>query len=108
MGDHVRVSCRLYEAEDPELFVALTALDVEDRSRRARALMRLGFMAERAAAVYSIMPKSVGLPTAVAATPDPVPVLPPVQEVPGDAPSLPDPADFLMELGLDVTEFALT
>jgi hypothetical protein len=103
MGKHVRVSCRLYEAEDTDLYAALTALEVEDRNRRARALMRLGFMAERGSSTLQLMPQPAGLSTGTA----PAPMASPAQDAPTGTPAPPSPADALMELGLDLSQFAL-
>jgi hypothetical protein len=103
MGEHVRVSCRLYEAEDTDLYAALTALEVEDRNRRARALMRLGFMAERGSSTLQVMSQHAGH----AATTAQAQVTPPVQDAPVGTAAPPSPADTLMELGLDLSEFAL-
>lgn len=103
MGEHVRVSCRLYEAEDTDLYAALTALEVEDRNRRARALMRLGFMAERGSATLQVISQPADRSTGTA----PTPMASPAQDTTVGTPAPPNPADALMELGLDLSQFAL-
>ena len=43
MPDEIRVSFRIYSAEHPELFRALSSLSVKNRSKQARGLMIRAF-----------------------------------------------------------------
>ncbi len=43
MPDEIRLSFRIYSAEHPELYRALSALSVKDRSKQARGLMIRAF-----------------------------------------------------------------
>ncbi len=43
MPDEIRLSFRIYSAEHPELYRALSALSVKDRNKQARGLMTRAF-----------------------------------------------------------------
>lgn len=43
MPDEIRLSFRIYSAEHPEMFLALSSLSVKNRSKQARGLMIRAF-----------------------------------------------------------------
>ncbi len=59
LDDRVRVSARIHRKEDPGLHAFLAEVDGDDRSARARMLLREGYRAHLATA-RPIMPQDVG------------------------------------------------